>query len=329
MIATLSASFAPARPRTRSPPSSLLRHPTPCFAASSAAAEPPGPPRDPRARAASAQRPSVNKPSVDYEDLSDRLKLDSVRQSLIRQEDSIIFALIERAQYKLNAPIYAANAVPVPCFAPNGDRASMLEFMLREVEQSHGKIRRYTSPDEHAFYPESLPPLVIPPIAFKDVLHPCAQGININKRILAMYVDNLLPEMCEAGDDNNYGSASLCDLSCLQTISRRIHYGKYVAESKFMAQPEEYTALIRAQDAQGLMALLTNQAVEDRVVRRVVNKAAVYGSDISEEIPDSLALPIGKETLKVAPEQVGDLYYRWIMPMTKDVQVQYLLRRLD
>ena len=266
---------------------------------------------------------------MDYEDLSDRLKLDSVRQSLIRQEDSIIFALIERAQYKLNAPIYAANAVPVPCFAPNGDRASMLEFMLREVEQSHGKIRRYTSPDEHAFYPESLPPLVIPPIAFKDVLHPCAQGININKRILAMYVDNLLPEMCEAGDDNNYGSASLCDLSCLQTISRRIHYGKYVAESKFMAQPEEYTALIRAQDAQGLMALLTNQAVEDRVVRRVVNKAAVYGSDISEEIPDSLALPIGKETLKVAPEQVGDLYYRWIMPMTKDVQVQYLLRRLD
>ena len=71
--------------------------------------------------------------SVDYEDLSDRLKLDNVRQSLIRQEDSIIFALIERAQYKLNSAIYAKYAVPVPCFAPNGYRASMLEFMLREV----------------------------------------------------------------------------------------------------------------------------------------------------------------------------------------------------
>jgi chorismate mutase len=135
--------------------------------------------------------------SVDYEDLSDRLKLDNVRQSLIRQEDSIIFALIERAQYKLNSPIYAKNATPVPCFAPNGDRASMLEFMLRDVEQSHGKIRRYTSPDEHAFYPEAQPPLVIPPIAFKDVLHPCAEDININDRIMSMYIDNLLPEMCE------------------------------------------------------------------------------------------------------------------------------------
>ena len=148
---------------------------------------------------ATAARDRVNgggvNESVDYEDLSDRLKLDNVRQSLIRQEDSIIFALIERAQYKLNSAIYAKNAVPVPCFAPNGDRASMLEFMLREVEQSHGKIRRYTSPDEHAFYPEAQPPLVIPPIAFKDVLHPCAESININDRIMEMYVDNLLPEM--------------------------------------------------------------------------------------------------------------------------------------
>jgi chorismate mutase len=286
--------------------------------------------RDARATAARdrVKGGGVNE-SVDYEDLSDRLKLDNVRQSLIRQEDSIIFALIERAQYKLNSAIYAKNAVPVPCFAPNGDRASMLEFMLREVEQSHGKIRRYTSPDEHAFYPEAQPPLVIPPIAFKDVLHPCAESININDRIMEMYVDNLLPEMCEGGDDNNYGSASLCDLSCLQTISRRIHYGKYVAESKFLAQPEEYTELIKAQDADGLMALLTNQAVEDRVVRRVANKAAVYGSDISEDIPDTLALPVGSESLKLAPEKVGELYYRWIMPMTKDVQVKYLLRRLD
>jgi chorismate mutase len=96
-----------------------------------------------------------------------------------------------------------------------------------------------------------------------------------------------------------------------------------------MAQPEEYTELIQAQDAEGLMALLTNQAVEDRVVRRVENKAKVFGSDISEEVPESLALPLGSDSFKLAPERVADLYYRWIMPMTKDVQVQYLLRRLD
>jgi len=32
---------------------------------------------------------------------------------------------------------------------------------------------------------------------------------------------------------------------------------------------------------------------------------------------------------KVAPEIIANLYFKWIMPMTKDVQVEYLLRRLD
>ena len=33
----------------------------------------------------------------------------------------------------------------------------------------HGRIRRYTSPDEHAFFPRDLPPLVLPPIQYTEV----------------------------------------------------------------------------------------------------------------------------------------------------------------
>ena len=32
----------------------------------------------------------------------------------------------------------------------------------------HGRIRRYTSPDEHAFFPRDLPPLVLPPIQYSQ-----------------------------------------------------------------------------------------------------------------------------------------------------------------
>ena len=46
----------------------------------------------------------------------------------------------------------------------------MLEFMLRESEQLGGKIRRYTSPDEHAFYPGSLPLLVVGAMDYADPL---------------------------------------------------------------------------------------------------------------------------------------------------------------
>ena len=50
-----------------------------------------------------------------------------------------------------------------------------------------------------------------------------------------------------------------------QALSKRIHYGKFVAEAKFRAQPEEYGALIRQRDAAGLMRLLTDEAVEAKV----------------------------------------------------------------
>ncbi len=46
------------------------------------------------------------------------------------------------------------------------------------------------------------------------------------------------------------------------------------------AAPEDYTALIRAQDADGLMARLTDVAVERKVVDRVRLKAATFGQDI-------------------------------------------------
>jgi len=36
-----------------------------------------------------------------------------------------------------------------------------------------------------------------------------------------------------------------------------------------------------------------------------------------------------REAVEVAPEVVAELYGRWIMPLTKQVQVDYLLRRLD
>lgn len=32
---------------------------------------------------------------------------------------------------------------------------------------------------------------------------------------------------------------------------------------------------------------------------------------------------------KVEPDKVAELFRRWVMPLTKEVQIQYLLRRLD
>ena len=107
---------------------------------------------------------------ADTLDHSSTLSLPSIRDSLIRQEDTIIFSLIERAQYAHNEAVYQTDGIPgVPEFAACGRRYSFLEYFLRKTEALHGSIRRYTSPDEQAFFPEDLPPLVLPGIEYKQV----------------------------------------------------------------------------------------------------------------------------------------------------------------
>lgn len=211
-----------------------------------------------------------------------------------------------------------------------GKRLSLLEFVLRETEQLHGKLRRYTSPDEHAFYPSSLPPLVMRPITFEPILHSCSTSININNKLLHVYTSELLPGLAAPGDDQNYGSASMLDVS-LQALSKRIHYGMYVAEAKFREKTEEYTRFIQARDTGAIMALLTDVTVEERVMARVALKAATFGQDLNvsplthggvevpEPSPSSLGIQArgsgsgpnilpSVQKLKVKPELVADLY---------------------
>ncbi len=98
-----------------------------------------------------------------------------------------------------------------------------------------------------------------------QVLAPAAKSININDRVRTLYLDHILPNITQSGDDGNYGSSVTHDVWALQALSKRIHYGKFVAEAKFLAQPEAYSALIQAQDAEGIMELLTDVAVEKKV----------------------------------------------------------------
>jgi len=211
----------------------------------------------------------------------------------------------------------------------NDRQLSFMEWLLLETEQVHGKIRRYTSPDEHPFFPSYQAPLVLPPIEYPGVLHEgAARAVNINGRVMDMYVNELLPGISGEGDDANYGSAAMHDVLLLQALSKRIHYGKFVAEAKFRQQTAEYTALIEAGDAEGIMATLTNLAVEDKVVERVRMKAATFGQEGLGAAEGATELPHSTLEFKVRPEQVADLYRKWVMPLTKDVQVAYLLRRL-
>lgn len=54
-------------------------------------------------------------------------------------------------------------------------------------------------------------------------------------------------------------------VTSVQALSKRIHYGKFVAEAKFQSQTAKYSELIQRGDAEGIMDALTDRAVELKV----------------------------------------------------------------
>lgn len=71
------------------------------------------------------------------------------------------------------------------------------------------------------------------------------------------------------------------------------------------------------------MKLLTFESVEEMIKKRVEKKAMIFSQDVDLKENDSN----GK--YKVNPSIVSQLYGEWVIPLTKFVEVEYLLRRLD
>ena len=168
---------------------------------------------------------------------------------------------------------------------PNSD-LSLLDWILREQERLQSLIRRYESPDEYPFFPDALQTPILQPLHYPKILHP--NNVNVNDVIKQKYIQEVLPRACrqfgreDRGEtQENYGSAATADVACLQALSRRIHFGKFVAESKFQKETDRFVEMIRAEDRQGIDEAITDAKVEKKVLERLRLKAKTYGTDPS------------------------------------------------
>jgi len=318
---------------------------------------------------------------------ADVLSLDSIRSTLIRQEETIIFAIIERAQYRCNSRVYKKRRFskfgpPIGVDPSTAESTlgtdengmpllSFLEYMLIGTEVLHCAVRRYTSPEEHPFFPQCLtsfgPNAALPELEYPtDLLSPIggASSVNFNPILLKKYIEWIVPSVTKKGDDEQHGSTVLADMAVLQALSKRVHYGKFVAESKYRSDPEGYQHLVDNDDAEGVMELLTNAAVEEKVLRRARLKAATYGREpLMTRLPEEKAVECSDSTSfvaaaaasavvsafeamdsssnsngktknknsaiagKVDPGAIEDIYRKFIIPLTKDIEVAYLFKR--
>jgi chorismate mutase len=127
----------------------------------------------------------------------------------------------------------------------------------------------------------------------------------------------LLPGLCLAGDDGQYGSSVEHDVHVLQAVSRRIHYGSfYVAESKYRANREAFDRLVSENDEPGIMALLTRADVEKKIIGRLRDKVSGMQAGANRDIRTILD-----------PGIVSKFYEECIIPLTKKGEVLYLLNR--
>ena len=212
------------------------------------------------------------------------------------------------------------------------------------------------SPDEYPFT-KNLPDPVLKPLDFPKILYP--NTVNANAEILKFYTNDIVPRItkqatdqlaaakrakgCGADsatdDDGNHGSAATVDVEVLQAISKRVHYGafrlcqcsfetrklnfvywptgKFVSESKFREKPSDFIPHILNPNREALEALITKPAVERALLARLKKKAAFYGQDLG---PDGQPVENGGST-KIDVEGVKDLYEKYIIPLTKDVEV--------
>eukprot|EP00930_Biecheleria_cincta_P021587 TRINITY_DN15958_c0_g1_i1.p1 TRINITY_DN15958_c0_g1~~TRINITY_DN15958_c0_g1_i1.p1 ORF type:complete len:296 (+),score=51.10 TRINITY_DN15958_c0_g1_i1:38-925(+) len=278
--------------------------------------------------------------TADFLDAARALDLDTIRKTLQRMEDSIIFSIVERSQYCCNSAVYEPDCSQLGTFKLHqlksaGSNGCLGDWFIYQTECLHSQVCRYNHPTEYSFFGPLPEPTLGQGANAKNaepepILAPVPDSARINSKLLDIYRRKIVPKICEPGDDGNPGSTAVQDVHVLQTMATRIYFGLFVAESKFRTETAKATALIQARDREGLMAFVTKRDVELKNIQRVILKARTFAQNISTAEKGQLA-PIStlSTTYKIDPEYIGTVFDDYLMPLTKEVEVEYLLARLD
>lgn len=242
----------------------------------------------------------------------DLTNLSVISQTLESYEETIVFKLIDRAQYAANLITYVAGKSG---FRGAGNH-SLLELRLRFQEQMDTMFGKYCIPEERPFVNSVSTPRIKAIIDDRGVLLDDCNVVNLTSEIKSGYI-RMVPLFCAPGDDGNHGSSVEEDVYALQAISRRIHFGSlYAAESKYTADPQGFGKLITAQDEAGLMEKLTRKEVEDRIIERIREKTIATQATVNRAI-----------RRVIDPDVIVQFYREIIIPVTKKGQILYLMNR--
>jgi chorismate mutase len=122
-----------------------------------------------------------------------------------------------------------------------------------------------------------------------------------------VYVGTVLPALCAAGEDVDCRKCIVTDSSCMNALVQRLNLSVHVAALKKEEIPEALRKPIELGDPALLEQAITNQAVENEVIKRTL--------EMTRE-------QLGTDELQ---QKVARLYSEWIIPISRKIQVHDLL----
>lgn len=242
-----------------------------------------------------------------------KLNLHTIAGHLEGLEETIISNLINRVQFRKNATIYEVGKSGFS----GEDTLALFDLRMQYQEQMDAVFGRFIIPEERPFtcnLPNPRRSVTMP----QTGLHISEfQIVNFTKPIRNDYIE-LIKIICQPGDDAQYGSSVEHDVYAIQAISRRIHYGAfYVAECKYLENPQTFDTLIENRDTDGILERITRIEVEENIIKRVYQKTAEIQQNVNRSVRSI-----------IDPEAVVKFYRETVIPLTKHGEIAYLFNRI-
>ena len=142
------------------------------------------------------------------------LKLETIASHLAGLEETLIYKLLDRAQFAGNPGAYRPGQSR---FRPH-EASSLFELRLHHQEKLDTLFGRYLIPEERPFHlglpgPRRLPPQTETGLVIQDL-----ETVNVTGPVRTDYLKTL-PGLCGEGDDGQWGSSVEHDVICLQALS--------------------------------------------------------------------------------------------------------------
>lgn len=146
------------------------------------------------------------------------------------------------------------------------------------------------------------------PVGETATLFGAASTIAGRSHILRpLYVNTLLPILCDAGADPDRRKCIAADANCMNALVQRLNLSVHVASLKLEEIPEPLRIPLERRDPVQLEEAITNHAVEAEVISRIL--------EMTREQHGAAGLP----------EKIARLYADWIIPISRKIQVHDLL----